>query len=371
VRSFRAFPTAAALATAISLTGLIACSAAGPPAAETAGSKATAHVAPATVAAAPTDDAVHQILAISVDGLNPVAIRQLGAAGAPAFHRLMREGAYTLNARTEYEKTETLPNHTGMLTGRRVEAATGGHGIDFNSDTGTTVHQQAGRYVASVFDVVHDHGGRTALYSAKTKFELYDRTWNAHGRHDTIGKDHGTRKIDRVALNTNNAGLVQALNAELKSAPRTFTLLHISPPDTAGHQYGFMSANYLAAVRETDRLLGTVLDTVAGKPSLKDHTLVLLTADHGGGDAFGHSDPRKLQNYRVPFMAWGPGVAKGKDLYAINSAFEAPGTSRPSYGGRQPIRNGDIANLTTDVLNLPTVPGSELDRPRRLNVFAR
>ena len=41
-------------------------------------------------------------------------------------HRLMRQGVWTLNARTVHESTQTLPNHTSMVTGRPV-TATGGH----------------------------------------------------------------------------------------------------------------------------------------------------------------------------------------------------------------------------------------------------
>jgi hypothetical protein len=90
----------------------------------------------------------------------------------------MREGAYTLNARTVREQTATLPNHTAMLTGRRVDDKHGGHGYSDNVDNGSTVHRAAGHYVASVFDVVHDNGDSTALYASKTKFKLYERTWN-------------------------------------------------------------------------------------------------------------------------------------------------------------------------------------------------
>ena len=107
--------------------------------------------------------------------------QQLGQSGTPAFHRLMSEGAYTLNARTVREKTSTLPNHTAMLTGRRVDSKHGGHGYSENFDNGATVHNAAGHYVASVFDVVHDHGGSTALFAAKTKFKLYKRSWNTKG----------------------------------------------------------------------------------------------------------------------------------------------------------------------------------------------
>lgn len=339
-------------------------------------------LAPAVVPAAQTvlgaasassaDDRVNRVLAISVDGLNSRAITQLGTSRAPSFHRLMREGAWTFNARTEQEMTKTLPNHTGMLTGRRIDEDKGGHGVDFNSDTGTTVHKTAGHYVASVFDVVHDRGGHTALYSAKTKFALFSRTWNTHGAKDRTGKNHGKAKIDRVTIDENNARLVSQLTAELKSSPRQFTFLHISLPDKAGHADGFMSKDYIEAVRQTDVLLGQVLAAIDSRPRLRKEMLVVLTSDHGGNGA-NHSTASSLQNYRVPFMVWGPGVGvpAGRDLYTTNPTFRDPKTSRPSYRGKQPIRNGDVANLVTDVLDLPTVPGSSLDRPRTLNVFAR
>ncbi len=341
----------------------------GPGPAGTAASTPTP--APAsTPAVAPSADAdaIDKVLAISVDGLNPDAISQLGPSGAPAFHRMMREGASTLNARTEYEQTQTLPNHTGMLTSRRIDRTHGGHGVTINTDTGTTVHKRAHHYVASVFDVVHDRGGSTALFAAKTKFALYDRTWNTEGRDDTVGQDNGRRKIDRVTLDENNTRLVAALNAELRTDPRTFTFLHVALPDAAGHAHGFMGPEYLDAVRQTDRLLGSVLDTVAARPALKAQLLVVLTADHGGSGGTSHTDPAKPADYRVPFLAWGPRVPADTDLYALNPSFADPGGRRPTYTGRQPIRNGVLANLATDALDLPPVPGSTLDRPRRLTV---
>src|SRR4051794_24570135 len=75
-----------------------------------------------------------RVLAISVDGLNTEAIRRLGATGAPTFHRLLTEGAATLNARTELEQNVTLPNHTGMMTSRRVDRRHGGHGVTWDDD---------------------------------------------------------------------------------------------------------------------------------------------------------------------------------------------------------------------------------------------
>ncbi|HEY5784047.1 MAG TPA: hypothetical protein VIT65_04660 [Microlunatus sp.] len=74
--------------------------------------RATATLATATLAAAKSsaDDPANRVVAISVDGLNPKAITELGRSGAPNFYRLMREGASTLNARTAREQRQPIRN---------------------------------------------------------------------------------------------------------------------------------------------------------------------------------------------------------------------------------------------------------------------
>jgi predicted AlkP superfamily pyrophosphatase or phosphodiesterase len=315
-----------------------------------------------------TDDSINHVIGISIDGLNPQAIEELGKSRTPAFHRLMREGAFTLDARTVREKTSTTPNHTSMLTGRRVDAKHGGHGYTENFDNGGTIHQAAGHYVASVFDIVHDNGGSTAFFGAKSKFRLYKRTWNTHGAPDRVGRNNGRAKIDRFTIDRNNTRLTSKVTAELRRKPRDFTFVHLSLPDRVGHASGFMGKQYLDAVRRTDRLVGRILNTVADRPELRRHTLVILTADHGGRGA-SHYNASRLQDFRIPFMAWGANVPAGRNLYGLNPTFRSPGSSRTSYHGKQPIRNGDLANLATDALDLPRVPGSQFDRPRTLNLF--
>ena len=70
----------------------------------------------------------------------------------------------------------------------------------------------------------------------------------------------------------------------------------------------------------------------------------------------------------MPFIAWGAGVARGADLYDLNPDYAHPGRTRTTYGGKQPIRNGDLANLVTDLLGLRRVPGSELDASQNLDL---
>lgn len=304
-------------------------------------------------AAGTIDDHVDAVLVISVDGFNPRAIGLLGPSRAPALFRLKREGAFTLQARTEYESTATLPNHTGMMTGRRVEAAQGGHGVTINEDDGSTVHAYAGEQVRSVFNRVHNQAGTTALFAGKDKFDLLQRSW--------------PKAIDRYTRLGSNPALVDAVLQDLNSTRRALTFVHLSKPDGVGHQEGFMSAAYLDAVAETDIQIGRILDAVQSDPWRRAHMVVILTADHGGKGAR-HYDVTKKYNYRIPFFAWGAGI-KPTGLYAINPKLAKPGSGRPGYSGPQPIRNGMVANLVTDLLDIKPVPGSELDRPRVLRVF--
>jgi predicted AlkP superfamily pyrophosphatase or phosphodiesterase len=298
------------------------------------------------------------VLAISIDGMSVAAVRKLGRSQLPNLYRFMRAGASTTNARTEREMTVTLPNHTGMVTGRRIDAAAGGHGVTWNDDrlSPNTVQEAAGHDLSSVFSVVDAAGGSTALFAAKTKFSLWPRSW--------------PDAIDRTTIDERNGALVDQLIADLDQ-DRDFRFLHLSPPDVAGHAHGWMSKAYLRAVRRSDALVGRVVKAVNADPARRAGTTILLTSDHGGHGP-SHSDPTLLDDYRVVFMARGAAVDRDVDLYAINPTYKNPGTHRTTYGMRRPpVRNGMIANLALDLLDLPAVEGSEFDTAMDLRLTAR
>jgi len=326
--------------------------------------------------------AAQYVIHISADGLRgdvlAAMLKDNGAETLPGFRRFAAEGATTFNARTDYDYTVTLPNHTCMLTGRPVEQPAGQpgimhHGYVWNSTPkrGETLHGHGNAhapYVASVFDVVHDAGLSTALYASKKKFVLYERSWDAeHGADDRNGRDDGTDKIDRYVYASNGdpdraAELNDSLLADLRSNPANYTFVHWVDLDAAGHEFGWGSSGWKESLRTVDGYLVQVFDCIEREPQLAGRTAVLLTADHGGeGD--GHGEPTRRGDYTIPVLAWGAGVARGADLYELNAATRAdPGPGRPDYeASPQPIRNGDTGNLALMLLGLPPVPGSSIN----------
>jgi hypothetical protein len=172
---------------------------------------------------------VAHVIHISVDGLRPDAITALGATNLPNFYRLRTEGAFTDNARSDYDYTVTLPNHACQFTGRGVLGCSG-HNWTGNSDPapGETLASGKGRYVAGVFDVAHDFGLRTGLYASKSKFSLFITSWNdTNGAPDCIGPDNGSNKIDVSAIEGDTAELVNMLIADMSAEPFGYVFLHL------------------------------------------------------------------------------------------------------------------------------------------------
>jgi len=318
------------------------------------------------------------VILISSDGNRPDAITALGPIKAPNFHRMREGGAFTDNARTDFTYSITLPNHTGMITGRGV-VGEAGHQWIANDDPklGQNLHRNKKAYVAGMFDVAHDHGLSTAFYASKTKFSLYRDSYGERwGNDDTTGDDNGKNKIDTFVIDEKADSLVEAALAQLRENPARLTMIHLRDPDTAGHAKGWLlegDTPYLRAIQHVDTLLGRLLDAVEANPQLKGNTWVILTADHGGWTATkGHGESHERDNYTIPFYVWGPGVPAGGDLYAMNPATRKdPGPSRPDYTeALQPIRNADAGNLILSLLGLPPIPGSTVNAKQDLSVKA-
>jgi len=293
-----------------------------------------------------------QVVVVSIDGLPSKALSKYGRRTTPVLHRLLRRGAGTTNARTEREQTETLPNHTGMVTSRRIDARHGGHGVTWNDDRRrpATVQAAAGGPVPSVFSAVRAAGGRTVSVATKTKFSLWKRSW--------------PRAFDTFTIkNYDDAAALRVFVADLENRRADLRFLHLSETDLVGHARGYLTPAYRRALARADRRLGRVVE------ALPSDAVLVVTTDHGGRGTR-HSQAERVVNYRIPFVVSGHGVGRG-DLYELNPQLAEPGSRRPRYSGAQPVRNGMVANLALDLLGLPALRGSGLNADQRLDWTAR
>lgn len=353
-------------------------------------------------APAPPARTFENAIVISVDGLRSDALIALPPKDLPNFARL-RQGASTLNARTDPDWTITLPNHTAMITGRFVEGPDG-HAWTRNdeADPGETLATKKKAYVPGIFDVAHDRGFRTELYTGKVKFSIYDVTWNAeNGAPDVTGTDEGRDKLDAFVFELDTKTMVDALLASMASETKQRRLLfvHFAVTDLTAHASGWdvtPGSRYMKAVQIVDAQLGRILDAIEGSPTWKGRTAIVLTADHGGGAPFKSHDQKHMWvDYVIPFVVW-TGGGEPCDLYARNLATRRdPGLWQVTREGQvrhadahddtahgdvlhaptprldsvlPPIRNGDAGNLALQLLGLPPVPGSTIGARDDLDV---
>ena len=305
-----------------------------------AGNHAPTQPAPSN-AAAPVS--VDRVVVVSVDGLASYAVT---SHLMPELTALLRSGAGTRNARTS-EQTVTLPNHTSMVTGRPIETALNGHGVDWNVDL---KDRRVRRGVASIFSHLADTGLKSAIFVGKSKFSLWVRSWPGTIRPYVVFD--GTEPLVTAAID------------DLENQQRALTFVHVAAPDAAGHADGWGSPSYKEAVRGADEAIGQIRDAIDGTS-----TVLIVTADHGGiRGTTNHADFTDPDAYTIPFIVWGPGVAHG-GLYELNEDYADPGTMPPTYDPPQMVRNGAVANLVADLLGLPPVPDSSINFQQDLDVL--
>lgn len=275
------FGTAARVAVSSVVVALGACTAPMVPA-----HSVDASIAPVRTAASVSQAVTDHVLVISIDGLRPDAIDQFRAT---TLQRLMREGSYTLNAKT-IMPSRTLPSHTSMLTGLEPHE----HGITWNSDE-TDTHGVVA--VPTIFAKARERGLSTAAFFSKSKFHHLEvpRTLN----HSEAPDGSATWDASRTVAN---------VNRYLRSEKPNLLFVHLAEPDYAGHRFGWMSWFYGRAVRKADGAVAELLKA-ADAAFGKGQYAVILTADHGGhGWSHGSSDPRDVT---IPWIAWGEGVRAG------------------------------------------------------------
>jgi arylsulfatase A-like enzyme len=264
--------------------------------------------AAATTSAEHVRPAAEFVIVISEDGLRPDVIDE---ASTPNHVRFMREGATARLARTIRE-SDTLPSHASMLSGFEPKD----HRLFWNS------FKRALGYihVPTIFSIAKEHGLSTAMFIGKPKL-----------RHIAL-----PGSVDHLERPGYLCGKVSRRAAEyfIAEKPRLM-FVHFSEPDEFGHKSGWMSADYLKGVAASDRCLGTLLAGIDAS-GLRDRTLVIVTADHGGHGKV-HSGSRREVDREIPWLARGPGVNQGLVIEEAVSTLDTAATVLSALGLPMPL----------------------------------
>jgi arylsulfatase A-like enzyme len=136
-----------------------------------------------------------------------------------------------------------------------------------------------------------------------------------------------------VASASAPAALIQsALDRVEGNVRREFVVVYLNDADLAGHAWGWMSPAYLQAARTIDGALARLMH-LSGDPE----TLVIITADHGGGGVLAndHDHPHPV-NDLIPLGLMGGRVAPGLATEEPVSLLDIPPTVLHGFGGTAP-----------------------------------
>jgi arylsulfatase A-like enzyme len=223
---------------------------------------------------------VRRVLILSIDGLRPDTI---SLAPMPNLQKLMQSSAYTLSAQTVYPSV-TLVSHTSMLMGMCPAK----HGVDWND----YIPENGIAEGTDLFDISHNAGLETWMFVGKTKLKQITGSTSLTGF--IKGSDRDSELTDQL----------------IAEFPENFGVLfiHFATVDGMGHEYGWLSPEYLSVAFRADESLGRILAEL-DRRNLRNETLVIITADHGGHDTTHGS--HLPEDMTIPWFATGPGIRPG------------------------------------------------------------
>lgn len=229
-----------------------------------------------------------KVILVVFDGCRPDALAQ---AATPTIDQLWRAGAYTWSAQTTVPSW-TLPTHMSMF--RAVTPIK--HGVVDNT------FQISANNFPSIVDVAHEAQRQTAMFYSWG--ELRDLA--AHGSLDV-----SWFRNCATNLRTVDHDIASYAAAHLVAETPDFALVYFCESDLVGHEHGWMSAPYVAAVEHMDHALGHIVQSLRRAQLLEQFTWLIL-ADHGGHDhTHGTAAP---EDVTIPWILSGKGIKRAHAL---------------------------------------------------------
>jgi predicted AlkP superfamily pyrophosphatase or phosphodiesterase len=261
---------------------------------------------------------VRRVVLVVLDGLRPDAISRFHLQRVAG---LARRGASTFRAQTVSPSITPCAMAT-LLTGAAPER----HGI-----------QSEHFHIPRPRGPVHPIAKELAKHSLPTSFFMPRVPFLMRGIAARISTMLGLGEFRNQGNNADE--VLAAARTTLDSQRRGLIMMHWLDADRAGHDFGWMSAEYGAAALRMDAALGDLMTTI----DLNDPTtLVIALADHGGGGGtLKHHDSAHPLDTTIPIMLAGGAIMPGElggDVHLTDvpaTILWALGIARPeSYVGR-------------------------------------
>jgi predicted AlkP superfamily pyrophosphatase or phosphodiesterase len=238
---------------------------------------------------------------ISLDGCTPELFQDEYATN---LRWLSDNGSYSWQAQT-VNPSITLVAHASMLTGLLPAK----HHIDWNDykpDKGAIE-------VPTVFDLAQKAGLQTAFIASKRKFWHLDKPGvaNASAYPRSQREETGIDPKNPAADPSPEFDTVKAVRRCFGLAEPNLCFIHFAQPDATGHKFGWESDEARYAIRQVDQQIGTLL-AMWRKSGFLDHTVIIVTADHGGHEKTHGTD--KPQDMTIPWVAWGRNIKKNHEI---------------------------------------------------------
>ncbi len=224
---------------------------------------------------------MNKVLLILVDGMRPDAVE---LCGHPFAKRAVSESRYFNCAQTVMPSV-TLPCHMSLFHSVTPDR----HGILTN----TYVPQV--RPVNGICEVLRNAGKSCAVFYNWEELKDLSRPDSLAYSCYVSGHIYGYEAA--------NTRVSQAAKSFIGSDSPDFVFVYLGLSDEAGHKYGWMSDEYIAAVKQSFGCIENLCD------GLSDDYLVIVTADHGGhGRSHGSDCPEDMT---IPMILMNPSLEPG------------------------------------------------------------
>ena len=232
-----------------------------------------------------------RVLLISVDGMRPDSL-----IGIQKAQEIIKKSAYTMEAKTVMPSV-TLPCHMSLF-----------HSVD-PSRHGTTTNTYAPqvRPIRGLCEVIKNNNKSSAFFYNWEQLRDLTRPDSLSFSYYCKGGDIGYDKANKI--------ITAAAIEYISDFNTDFTFLYLVDTDEVGHQYGWMSNEYIAAMErswdEIDQVINSLTD---------DYTVI--TADHGGHDRIHGTD--LPEDMTIPLIIKGKDFKAGEKLENVSIKDIAP-----------------------------------------------